>query len=130
MRTDRTVLALGTASLLAAFAFGVAIGRFSAGPHKVTKVVVVDQNSIFADLDLTAEQQQRIDGVLAELAEWTDSLAAESEGVLEERTARTQAAILEVLTPEQRERYRSRIDSARVIMRVRREAVGLPPSEP
>lgn len=78
---------------------------------------------LFEDLGLSADQEARIDSILASLQGLSDSIGNESSMELAEVTDAAQQAILETLTPDQREAYGARLDSARIRLRMRRDTI-------
>lgn len=113
----RTVL--GAVTVLVAFTVGVGVGALLFRPalENVEETVRMSAPpALFEGLDLTAEQQARVDSVMAAMRRSTDSLMDETRGDMVERATRARRAIEDVLTPEQAERLQERFETLGPLM--------------
>lgn len=111
--------ALGAVTVLVAFAVGVGVGAllFRSAPENVEETVRMGAPpALFEGLELTPEQEERIDSVMAGMRRSTDSLMDETRGDMVERATRARLAIEEVLTPEQVESLAERFETLGPLM--------------
>jgi len=110
---------LGALTVLVAFAVGVGVGAIFVrpAPDDVEETVrMTAPPALFEGLDLTDEQRERVDSVLAAMRGSTDSLMEEARVDMVERATRARRAIEEVLTPEQVERLEERFETLGPLM--------------
>lgn len=118
-RGSNRTLYLGAATVIVAFLAGLGAGAvLFRGPGDVPARDTMDAGppALFDALDLTPDQQVRIDSILDTVRQSTDSIMAEARMQLTWRATRARDAIEELLDPRQADQLEERFQTLGPIM--------------